>query len=62
MKENKSDIVRIHDDGTAGKVAAPETSGGTPQNGGNLQDGATQAESSANVKDPRSTAATGRST
>ena len=52
MKDNKSDIVRIHDDGAAGKVAAPETSGGIPQNGGNQQDGATQAESSANVKDP----------
>ena len=52
MKDSKSDIVRIHDDATAGKAAVPEMPGGTPQNGGNQQDGATQAESSANVKDP----------
>lgn len=53
MKDSKSDIVRIHDDGTAGKVAAPETSGGIPQNGGNPQDGGSaQADSSAIVKDP----------
>ena len=46
MKDNKSDIVRIHDDGTAGKVAAQETPGGISQGGGSAQ-----AESSANGKD-----------
>ena len=46
MKDSKSDIVRIHDDGTAGKAAAQEMPGG------NQQDvGSSQADSSANVKD-----------
>ena len=34
MKDNKSDIVRIHDDGTADKAAAQETSGGEQQESG----------------------------
>ena len=46
MKDNKSDIVRIHDEGTAGKDATPETPGGE-----RLEGGVSQAESSANVKD-----------
>ena len=45
MKDNKSDIVRIHDDGAAGKVAAQEMPGG------NQQGGAAQADSSADAKD-----------
>ena len=47
MKDDKSDIVRIHDDATAGKAAVPETSGGNPQDGGSAQ-----TEASANEKDP----------
>ena len=52
MKDNKSDIVRIRDDGTAGKVAAQKMPGGKPQDGDNPQDGGTaQADSAANGKD-----------
>ena len=47
MKDNKSDIVRIHDDGSAGKVAAQETPVGNRQ-----VSGSAQADSSSNVKDP----------
>ena len=47
MKDNKSDIVQIHDDGTAGKAAAQEMSGGIRQDGGS----APQTEVSANGKD-----------
>ena len=46
MKDNKSDIVRIHDDGTAGKGIAQETPGGTQQDGSS-----DPADSSANGKD-----------
>ena len=47
MKDNKSDIVRIHSDGVQ------EMSGGERQDGGIPQDGGTaQADTSANVKDP----------
>ena len=52
MKDNKSDIVRIRSDEPIGVSVAQDAFGGIPQNGGNQQDGATQAESSANVKDP----------
>ncbi|MBR4718453.1 MAG: hypothetical protein IKP09_10375, partial [Lentisphaeria bacterium] len=45
MKDSKSDIVRIRSDAPVGASAAPETPG-------IQQDGAAQAESSANVKDP----------
>jgi len=66
MKDNKSDIVRIHDDGMAGKVAAEkgiacavqktsgviQQDGGADQDGGTAQDdGASPVESSANEKD-----------
>jgi hypothetical protein len=47
MKDNKTDIVRIHDDATAGTVAAQEMSGGNQPDGGSAQ-----ADSSANMKDP----------
>lgn len=47
MKDDKSDIVRIHDDATAGKAAVPETSGGNQPDGGSAQ-----TEASANEKDP----------
>ncbi len=47
MKANKSDIVRIHDDGTAGKAAAQGMPGGDRQ-----VSGLAQTEASANVKDP----------
>jgi len=46
MKADKSEIVRIHDDGAAGKVAAEETPDGNQQ-----VSGSAQAEYSANVKD-----------
>ena len=47
MKDNKTDIVRIHDDATAGTVAAQEMSGGNQPDGGSAP-----ANSSANMKDP----------
>ena len=37
MKENKSDIVRIRSDASAGPAAAPEASGGIPRDGGSDQ-------------------------
>ena len=53
MKDNKSDIVRIRDDGASnGPADAPETLGGEHSEGDIPQvSGSSQAESSANAKD-----------
>lgn len=48
MKDNKSDIVRIHDDGTADKAAAQETPVGIPQDVGTSQ---AESPGKENVKD-----------
>ena len=51
MKENKSDIVRIHDDAPIGLAAARDASGGIPQDVGTSQ---AESPGKENVKDIQS--------